>query len=181
MGPDPWPIHPARPRPWAAALDHPRRPTLQSKEMGSSMCCGWQDNDQQLESGSSVDGGMETSDDGTGGSVERATPCSNVTRSSSAGAAALDKVSIRVRSHLCQLLIEKTCLQCFWHCQLGARKSIRPVKNWMMLCWRGYLSGARCKWCSPASATATASSLASVKSGMVFTFLVLAYSGCLGK
>jgi len=77
------------------------------------MCCGWQDNDQQLESGSSVDGGTETSDDGTGGSVERATPCSNVTRSSSAGAAASDKVSIRVRSHLCQLVIEKTCLQGF--------------------------------------------------------------------
>ena len=60
-------------------------------------CCVWQDADQQLESGSSVDGGTETSDDGTGGSVERATPCSNVTRSSSAGtAAALDKVSIDV-------------------------------------------------------------------------------------
>jgi len=53
-----------------------------------------QDNDQQLESASSIDGGTEMSDDGTSGSVERATPCSNVTRSSSAGAAALDKVSM---------------------------------------------------------------------------------------
>lgn len=53
-----------------------------------------QDNDQQLESASSsIDGGTETSDDGTGASVERATPCSNVTRSSSAGAAVSDKVS----------------------------------------------------------------------------------------
>jgi len=58
------------------------------------MCHGLQDNDQQLESASSIDGGTETSDDGTSGSVERATPCSNVTRSSSAGAAASDKVSI---------------------------------------------------------------------------------------
>jgi len=59
-----------------------------------------QDNDQQLESGSSIDGGAETSDDGTGASVERATPCSNVTRSSSAEAAASDKVSM-VHYHCC--------------------------------------------------------------------------------
>ena len=31
-----------------------------------------------------------------------------------------------------------------WHCWLGVRKSIRPVKNWVMRCWCGYLSGARC-------------------------------------
>jgi len=29
-----------------------------------------------------------------------------------------------------------------WHCRLGVRKSIQPVKNWVMRCWRGYLSGA---------------------------------------
>jgi len=28
---------------------------------------------------------------------------------------------------------------------VGARKSNRPVKNWVMRCWRGYLSRARCK------------------------------------
>ena len=33
-----------------------------------------------------------------------------------------------------------------WHCCLGGRKGIRPVKNWVMRYWRGYLSGARCKW-----------------------------------
>jgi len=49
-----------------------------------------------MESGSSVDGGTETSDDGTGVSVERATPCSSVTRSSSEGATASDKVSMHV-------------------------------------------------------------------------------------
>jgi len=27
------------------------------------------------------------------------------------------------------------CLQ--WHCWLGVRKSIRPVKNWVVGCWRG--------------------------------------------
>jgi len=43
------------------------------------------------------------------------------------------------------------------HCWSGARKSIRPVKNWAMRCWRGYLSAARCKWFpyGPADATAT--------------------------
>ena len=41
-----------------------------------------------------------------------------------------------------------------WHCWLGGRKSIRPVKTRVMRCWRGYLFGVRCKmtciwssWC----------------------------------
>ena len=43
-----------------------------------------------------------------------------------------------------------------WRCWLGGRKGIRPVKNWVVGCWRGYLSGARCRlaYC-PADATAT--------------------------
>jgi len=28
-----------------------------------------------------------------------------------------------------------------WRCWLGGRKGIRPVKNWVVGCWRGYLSG----------------------------------------
>jgi len=32
------------------------------------------------------------------------------------------------------------------HCWLGIMKSIRPVKNWVTRCWRGCLSGVRCKW-----------------------------------
>ena len=32
-----------------------------------------------------------------------------------------------------------------WCCWLGGRKGIRPVKNWVLGCWRGYLSGARCR------------------------------------
>ena len=31
-----------------------------------------------------------------------------------------------------------------WHCWLGGRKGIRPVENWVVGWWRGYLSGARC-------------------------------------
>jgi len=59
-----------------------------------------------------------------------------------------------------------------WHCWLGIRKSIWPVKNWVIGYWRGYLSGVWCKWFAygPADATATPSSLASVKSRMVYLY-----------
>ena len=30
-------------------------------------------------------------------------------------------------------------------CWLGGRKGIRPVKTWVVECWHGYLSGARCR------------------------------------
>ena len=58
-----------------------------------------------------------------------------------------------------------------WRCWLGGRKGIRPVKNWVVGCWRGYLSGARCRlalcscWCHCHSL-----SLASVKSRLVLPF-----------
>jgi len=43
-----------------------------------------------------------------------------------------------------------------WRCWLGVRKGIRPVKNWVVGCWRGYLSGARCRLAyGPADSTAT--------------------------
>ena len=43
-----------------------------------------------------------------------------------------------------------------WRCWLGGRKGIRPVKNWAVGCWHGYLSGARCRLAyGPADATAT--------------------------
>jgi len=43
-----------------------------------------------------------------------------------------------------------------WRCWLGGRKGIQPVKNWVMGCWHGYLSGARCRFAyCPADATAT--------------------------
>jgi len=43
-----------------------------------------------------------------------------------------------------------------WCCWLGGRKGIRPVKNWVVRCWHGYLSAARCRLAyGPADATAT--------------------------
>ena len=32
-----------------------------------------------------------------------------------------------------------------WHCWLGSRKGVRPVKKWVVGYWHGYLSGARCR------------------------------------
>jgi len=41
-----------------------------------------------------------------------------------------------------------------WHCWLGGTKGMQ--KNWVVGCWRGYLSGARCRLAyGPADATAT--------------------------
>ena len=43
-----------------------------------------------------------------------------------------------------------------WRCWLGGRMGIRPVKNWVVGYWRGYLSGARCRLVyGPADTTGT--------------------------
>ena len=43
-----------------------------------------------------------------------------------------------------------------WRCWLGGTKGIRPVKNWVVGCWHGYLAGARCRLAyGPVDATAT--------------------------
>ena len=44
-----------------------------------------------------------------------------------------------------------------WPCWLGIRKSIRPVKIWVVRCWRGYLSGVRCRLFAYGPADATVS------------------------
>jgi len=50
----------------------------------------------------------------------------------------------------------------------GCHDGHLACKNWVVRYWRGYLSRARCEWFAygPADATATPSSLASVKSRM---------------
>jgi len=47
---------------------------------------------------------------------------------------------------------------------VGHEEAHLDCKNWVMRCWRGYLSGARCKWFaySPADTTAMPSFLASL-------------------
>ena len=53
---------------------------------------------------------------------------------------------------------------------VGRQEGHTACKNWVMRYWRGYLSGVRCKWFAYglADATATPSSLAPVKSTMVY-------------
>jgi len=64
-----------------------------------------------------------------------------------------------------------------WHCWLGDRKGIRPVKKWVVGCWHGYLSGARCRLAyGPADATATHCFLLQWNPDC-FTFLVPAHPG----
>ena len=68
-----------------------------------------------------------------------------------------------------------------WRCWLGGRKGIRPVKNWVVGCWRSYLSEARCRLAYvPAEATATHCFLLQLNPDW-FTFLVPAYPGSPGK
>ena len=43
-----------------------------------------------------------------------------------------------------------------WCCWMSSRKGIRPVENWVVGCWLGYVSGMRCRFAyGPADATAT--------------------------
>jgi len=63
--------------------------------------------------------------------------------------------------HYINLYVCMIWYQCFtpsvlWHCWLGGRKGIQPVKNWVVGCWHSYLSGAQCRLaCGPADAIAT--------------------------
>jgi len=58
-----------------------------------------------------------------------------------------------------------------WHCWLRGRKGIRPVKKtWVVKCWHGYLSGARCRLAYGPADTTTAHCFAPVKSKLVLPF-----------
>ena len=68
-----------------------------------------------------------------------------------------------------------------WRCWLGGRKGIRPVKNWLVRCWHGYLSGVRCRLAyGPADTTATHCPCFS-KIQIGFTFLVPVHLGSPGQ
>ena len=73
---------------------------------------------------------------------------------------------------LSEKYINILALSVLWRCWLGGRKRIRLVENWVVGCWRGYLSGARCRLAyGPADATAThCHSTPSVKSIPVLPF-----------
>jgi len=74
--------------------------------------------------------------------------------------------------------LETTVPSVLWHCWLGGRKGIQPVKKRVMGCWHGYLSGANSRLSyGPADATATQCLL--LHTG--YTFLVLAHPGSPGQ
>ena len=68
-----------------------------------------------------------------------------------------------------------------WRCWLGGRKGIPSVKNWVVGCWRGYLSGARCRLhvAQLMPLPLTVSCFSKIQLG--FTFLVPAHLGSLGQ
>ena len=68
-----------------------------------------------------------------------------------------------------------------WRCWLGGRKGIRPVKNWVVRCWRGYLSGVRCRFAYAHLMPLPLTVCCFSKIQIGFTFLVPAHPGCPGK
>ena len=68
-----------------------------------------------------------------------------------------------------------------WRCWLGGRKGIRPVKNWVVRCWRGYLSGARCRLHTAQLMPLPLSVSCFSKIQIGFTFLVPVHPGSPGE
>ena len=68
-----------------------------------------------------------------------------------------------------------------WRCWLGGRKGIRPVKNWVVRCWHGYLSGARCRLAHAQLMPLPLTISCSSKIQIGFTFLVQAHLGSPGQ
>ena len=66
-----------------------------------------------------------------------------------------------------------------WRCWLGGRKGIRPVKTWVVGCWRDYLSGARCRLAQLMPLPLTVSCFSKIQIG--FAFLVPAHPGSPGQ
>ena len=75
--------------------------------------------------------------------------------------------------------VKRSLSSVLWCCWLGGRKVIWPVKNWVVGCWHGYLSGSRCKLAiayGPADGTATHCLLLHLNPDW-FCLLVLAHLG----
>ena len=75
-------------------------------------------------------------------------------------------ISIWIKNYQNQFTIPSVISRCW----LGGRKGIRPVENWVVGCWRGYLCGARCRLAYGAADATATHSLAWVKSRLVLPF-----------
>jgi len=86
-------------------------------------------------------------------------------------------IQILAQTHLTIHLSTATVPSVLWRCWLGGRKGIRPVKNWVVRCWHGYLSGVRCRLaCAQLMPLPlTVSCFSKIQIG--FTFLVPAHPG----
>ena len=112
--------------------------------------------------------------------------CSNsleVARVSAPGVMSLPRLKQTLNKYSMCLIVAHYCLWCFdtVGC-LGHQEDHPACINWVTRHWHGYLSGTRCKWYvyGPADATVTPSSLAPVKSRMVYPSRP-GYPGCRGK
>jgi len=77
------------------------------------------------------------------------------------------RVQVGPSKYLLRFIVFFLCLQCFDTVGLAAGRD-PACKNWVVGCWSGYLSGARCRLAyGPADATATNRVFASVKSRLV--------------
>ena len=66
------------------------------------------------------------------------------------------KKALTTTKYFAEMCTMKPWPSVLWRCWLGGRKGIWPVKNWVVGCWRGYLSGDRCRLAyGPSDATAT--------------------------
>jgi len=88
---------------------------------------------------------------------------------------------IRAASHKCVICYPGTSSGTWITCWLGGRKSIRPVKNWVVGCWHGYVSRSRCRFAyGPADATATHYPLLSKSRLILPSWFYLSGAGSLG-
>jgi len=75
------------------------------------------------------------------------------------------------------------CLSVLRRCWLGSKKGIQTVENRVVGCWRGYLSGARCRFAYDSADVDAIHCLflQEIQIGFCFTFLVLAHPGSPGQ
>ena len=97
-----------------------------------------------------------------------------------------NKLRHRVHKQRPQLIfVHNEAFSAIWRCWLGGRKGIRPVKNWVVGCWRGcvWVKVQICIW--PSWCHCHSLSLAPVNPDWFylpgFTFLVPAHPGSLDK
>jgi len=86
-------------------------------------------------------------------------PCGTFWLTISSGSVLFVLPCIQLQCHLFSML---------WCCWLGDRKSIWPVEKWVMRCWHGYLSEARCKWFAYGPVDATATRFIEIQIGLTF-------------